>query len=109
MTVSDVLRFELAAIVIAFGLVILFKLLNGSINMRGLLGGSDTAVTAVRVQSLTVSLVIAASWLSRFPAAQGRIPDITTEELAILGGSQAIYLGGKTFDLFDFARFFARR
>ena len=88
------------AVVVA---LILFRLLNGAINTRGLLRdkGPDKAISPVRVQLLLATVAGAGSYLSLVGRAIAdgdvRLPEIPGEVLAVLGASNIVYLGGKSY------------
>ena len=76
-----------------------WKLLTGSIDLRGLLQG-DRADGGVyfspgRVQLLIFTLLAAVHLLSQVATHPDRFPAIPHELLLVLGGSQLVYLGGK--------------
>jgi len=81
--------------------VVAVGLLNGTINSRYLLFGTRRDGTRYfspeRVQLLIASIVIAAMYFADALelAHTGQLPDIPAGWLAVLGGSQALYLTGK--------------
>ena len=80
-------------------------LLGGSINTRYLLWGTradgSRYFSAERVQLLVATVVLAAAYLGDaiHMAPTGTMPDVPSSWLMALGGSQAIYLGGKAFKM----------
>jgi hypothetical protein len=95
MTLSDVLVYEITAIIGLTAVMILYKLVTRQINARGMLGNGSSPITASRVQSLIGTVTVGFMYLRTFPMYPGEMPPVTPDMLAILGGSQAIYLGGK--------------
>lgn len=92
--------------------LILIRLLTGSINTQYLLYGRKADGTAYmspeRVQLMIFTLGTALSYLlnafeSRVmnptPETIHTLPDVSTATLALLGGSHAIYLGGKAYSM----------
>ncbi|HEY9104565.1 hypothetical protein [Chitinimonas sp.] len=79
--------------------VVLFRLFNGRINLRGMLGSGDTAIDPERVQLLIVWLAgvatYAAKALATLHSAQPQLPDVPQELIALTAASQGIYLVGK--------------
>jgi hypothetical protein len=84
---------------------VLARLLTGGINTRHLLHGRRRDGTlyfsAERVQLLIFTLWTALSYL--LTAAEnrgaGKLPDVPAETLALMGGSHAVYLGGKAYSM----------
>jgi hypothetical protein len=83
--------------------IIAYRLLNGQINTRYLLYGTqkDGAkyFSPERVQLLLFTLGTAMFYLSDVTQnrTSGVLPDVSTQTLALLGGSHAIYLSGKAY------------
>jgi hypothetical protein len=89
-----------------FGIVF-WKLLTGGINLNQLLDGDirnansadgsgyDTQASAGRAQLLMITLFTALYCLLQVIDNPKEFPKVPTELLAALGGSQALYLGGK--------------
>ncbi len=94
-----IVRLELSLILGLLALVVVYKLLTGAINMRGLLDDKKThALSPGRVQ-LLISTVTGAGYyllLAIERAPDGKLPDLPEETLLLVGGSQLVYLGGKT-------------
>jgi hypothetical protein len=80
--------------------VVVSRLLTGSINTRQLLYGrrnnGDLYFSPERVQLLAITIWIAFNYLLSVLDHPGSLPDISPQTLQLLGGSQALYLGGKT-------------
>jgi len=83
--------------------IIAYQLLNGQINTRYLLYGTQKDGTKYfsteRVQLLLFTLGVAVFYLSDVMQKRqsGALPDISTQTLVLLGGSHAVYLGGKAY------------
>jgi hypothetical protein len=81
--------------------VVLWKLLTGSISLAGLLDsfdGGKRSSSPGRMQLLLFTLVAAGQYLVavwKNPVA-GSLPPVPQEVLAMVAGSQVLYLGGKT-------------
>lgn len=95
---TSLITLEIRLFLAAAAFIVVFQMLTGRINMRGLLvdPGSRT-FSAARLQMLLASVTVAFAYLSRLPDWHdfSSLPDIPTEQLVLLGGSHAIYLGGK--------------
>lgn len=92
-------RLELTLILGGLALVVVYKLLTGAINMRGLLDDKKShTLSPERVQLLVFTVMGAGYYLllAIQQAPSGKLPDIPGEALLLVGGSQAVYLGGKT-------------
>ena len=89
---------------IALVAIVATQLLNGQINTRRLLYGMRRGgalyFSPERVQLLMLTLWAAGSYMADAVAArpEGRLPDVSTTTLAIVGGSQAVYLAGKAYN-----------
>jgi hypothetical protein len=92
--------------------VVFWKLANGSIALDQLLeagigssqeaGDNDSgssAVSAGRAQSLLITVFVALYYLIRVIQNPKEFPELPGTLVAILAGSQAMYLGGKAADL----------
>ena len=89
----------------ALAIIVLTKLLDGAINTRCLLYGRESdgkmSFSPARVQLLVFTIWTAFSYLLEAleKRGSGKLPDVSTETLALLGGSHAIYLGGKAYSM----------
>ena len=81
--------------------VVFWKLATGSIPLDQLLetGGPSSSSSASRAQSLGVTLFIAAYYLIHVIQNPNQIPELPGTFVAILAGSQSLYLGAKALDL----------
>lgn len=90
-----------AALLGAMAAVIAMQLLSGAINTRYLFHGrrknGDLYFSPERVQLLLITVWVAFSYVVTVLGDRRSLPDISPETLALLGGSHALYLGGKTF------------
>jgi hypothetical protein len=96
---------ELTVLVGGFIVIVLWKLLTGGISLNNLLYGDlrqrgETAgFTKVfspgRAQLLMLTIISAVYYLLQVIHDPSKFPDLPQALVAILGGSQAVYLGGK--------------
>jgi hypothetical protein len=83
--------------------IIAYRLLTGQINTTGLLYGTKKDGTKYfspeRLQLMIFTLGVAMFYLNNVTQnrTSGVLPDVPKEILALLGGSHAIYLGGKAY------------
>ena len=94
---------EIEVFLAALAAIVAFQMLTGRINTSGLLSDPrDGSFSPARLQMLVASLAVAAAYLGRLGDWHdfSSLPDIPPEQLALLGGSHAIYLGGKGASLF---------
>ena len=87
--------------------VVFWKLANGSIPLDRLLETSvsgpqdadSSSASAGRAQSLAVTLFVASYYLIHVIQNPRQFPELPQSLVAILAGSQTMYLGGKALDL----------
>jgi hypothetical protein len=81
--------------------VVFWKLANGSIPLDQLLetGGASSSSSAGRAQSLAVTLFIALYYLIHVIQNPKQFPELPGTLVAVLAGSQSIYLGGKALNV----------
>jgi hypothetical protein len=89
----------------ALAAIVLYKVMTGGIPLDGLLTGDRSNGTQYlsigRGQLLLFTLLTAARYLKQVAANPSTsLPDVPPDMLAMLGGSQLIYLAGKTRALF---------
>ena len=81
-----------------FGIVF-WRLLTGRISLNGLLEGDradgSTYFSPGRVQLLIATILFAFYYLTQIVNKPSAFPPVPQELLVVLGGSQAVYLGGK--------------
>lgn len=108
MDVARIIWFaKLEVIVFLGGLaaIVAYRLLNGQINTRYLLYGRQKDGTKYfspeRVQLLLFTLGTAMFYFNDVMQnrTSGVLPDVSSETLALLGGSHAIYLSGKAYKM----------
>ena len=97
-------RWEMIILLGGLMVVVVLKVFAGGIAMSGLLtvkgGQDDASFSPGRVQMLMATLLTAMYYLllvMNNPSID-RLPDVPTGLVAVLGGSHAIYLGGKVQD-----------
>lgn len=92
-------KWELIVLVTSFGLVSLWRLLKDG-SFAGLLRAKDNTLSPGRIQMLMVTVLVALQYLLSTIQDPTHLPDISPNLVAVLGGSQLIYLGGKAWDAF---------
>jgi hypothetical protein len=108
----QLVKWELEAFLVLLGAIVAFQLLTGRIKTSGLFRGQISGrpvgqnqyFSPERVQLLIFTLGAALYYLSQVinNPNPGTFPEVPASWPAILGGSHAIYLGGKSY-----ARWFA--
>jgi hypothetical protein len=102
-TLGVILRYELLILLLVLIAIIAYKLLVRQINIDGLLidKANGQAISPSRVQMLVVTLVIGVYYMFQVMKTKdpGRFPDLPNEFMIALGGSHAIYLSGKLYDM----------
>ncbi|MBL6934442.1 MAG: hypothetical protein ISR48_03440 [Alphaproteobacteria bacterium] len=101
----DVLTFEIWFLIAALAAIVVFKMLSGGINTKGLLCDKQTGtVSPARVQLLLFTVMGAVAYLTQtvgqVQAGGHGFPEVPPELLWLVGGSQALYLGGKSYTKF---------
>lgn len=103
-TLSTFLKYEVWFFVVGLALIVVFQILTGKINVKGLLHetSSDHDFSPGRLQLLVITVAGALSYLSLVLGSpeSGRFPDIPNELLLVLGGSNLFYLAGKFYSFF---------
>ena len=98
-----VVKLEVFVFLGALAAIVAYRLLNGQINTRYLLYGTQKGGTKYfspeRVQLLLFTLGTAMFYLNDVMQnrTSGVLPDVSNETLALLGGSHAVYLSGKAY------------
>jgi hypothetical protein len=91
---------------LAFFAVVVWKMITGEISLDGLLESKDDQGTRSfspeRAQLLIFTLLVAGKYVLAVIQNPHRdsLPDLSAELVAVLGGSQAIYIGGKAWSRF---------
>ncbi|HLL52652.1 MAG TPA: hypothetical protein VK447_03840 [Myxococcaceae bacterium] len=98
---SSVLRYELPALIGGLALLTFFLMWRGKISTRRLLAEKDGSapMSLGRLQMLMLSVAVAFYFLLQVIDHPERFPEIPQELLALLGGSNALYLGSKSYSL----------
>jgi len=111
----QLVRWEILVFLAGLAAIVVYKLLNRQINTQYLLYGRTAAAgkdkdgnlyfSPERVQLLVFTLGTAFFYVMQTTktAKSGQLPDIPDSWPALMGGSNAIYLGGKAY-----ARWFAK-
>lgn len=94
-------RIEIWFLLLSFMLVVAYQILIGKINIRGLLFEKNSigSFSTVRVQLLLFTLIGAVYYILQVSDNPKEFPKDTQELLLILGGSNMVYLGGKSYSL----------
>lgn len=105
MPFTRVIWFEVVFFLSGLAAIIFYRLLTGGINTKGLLYSKQIKgaphLSPERVQLLLFTLGTAMLYLLDVLENRnsGKLPDIPIKTLAMLGGSHAIYLGGKAYSM----------
>ena len=92
-------RWEAIFLIAAFAVVTLRKVLE-STNFSTLLFDTDGSFSPGRVQMLVLTVLTAMQYLLTTLHDPSHLPSIPSNLVAVLGGSQAVYLGGKAWTKF---------
>lgn len=101
--VTTLVKWEVLIFLGGLAAIIAYRLLTGQINTNGLFYGSKKGggkyFSPERVQLMVFTLGTAMLYLSSVTQnrTSGVLPDVPTQTLVLLGGSHAIYLGGKAY------------
>ena len=103
------IRFEIWFFLAILALLVGYQMLTGRINTAGLLQDKEHKdLSPVRVQLLLFTLIGAGSYLAlaadMIETGAPSLPTVPAELLLLLGGSHAVYLGGKSY-----LRYFQRK
>ena len=102
-TLSTVLSYEVWFFVAGLGLIVVYQILTGKINVKGLLyeKGGDGGFSLGRLQLLVFTIAGAFSYLFLVLGnpESGEFPDVPLELLLVLGGSNLLYLASKFYSL----------
>jgi len=100
-------RWEIIILLGGLMVVVVYKLFNGDVTLSGLLmvkgGDDDNTFSPARLQMLMSTVLAGMYYLLQVinnPSSTS-LPDVPTPLVGILGGSHAIYLGGKVQSLQD--------
>jgi hypothetical protein len=96
-------RWELFILITSFGVVTLWRLFT-SADFTGLLRASDGTLSPARFQMLVLTVLTALQYLLATMQDPSHLPTPPTSLVAVMGGSQLVYLGAKARDLLGFMR-----
>ena len=101
---STVLKYEIWFLVMGLALIVVYQILTGMINVKGLLHkkNGDRGFSPARLQLLAFTIAGAISYLFLVLGnpESGTFPDVPLELLLVLGGSNLLYLASKFYSLF---------
>jgi hypothetical protein len=98
---SSIIELDAYIIVYGLALIVALKLLNSSINMRGLLidKSHPSRVSPARVQLLIATISLSAQYVhAASTSLDGSFPKLGSGWLYLFGGSSAIYVVRKAFE-----------
>ena len=95
------LKWEMTLLLAGFALIIFCQILSGRINTNGLLEEKNGKgeLSWGRVQLLLFTFIFAFIYLFQVLDHPTQFPEIPQEWLLLLGGSNLVYLGEKTYNL----------
>lgn len=98
-TLAAFLRLEVGFLLGAFLLIVGLQALTGKISLAGMLDDGETGnISPARVQLLAATLLGALLYLgSAAQSPPGQLPAVPESVLLLVGGSNLIYLGIKSF------------
>ena len=96
---ANAARWETIILIVAFGVVTLWKLLQTG-SFAGLLRSGDGTLSPGRVQLLVLTVLTALQYLLSTMHDPSHLHPIPAGPVAVLGGSQAVYLGLKAWSVF---------
>jgi len=102
-TITWLAQTEVFIFLVGLGAIIVYRLLTGEINTNYLLYGRKKGggryFSPERLQLLLFTLGTAMFYLNDVlqHRTSGILPDVSPQTLALLGGSHALYLGGKAY------------
>ncbi len=94
-------RWETGILLVGLMVVVVYKIFTGGISLSGLLTAQDSkgnlSFSPARAQMLMATVLTALYYLIQVieSSATDSLPPLPATLVGILGGSQAIYLGGK--------------
>jgi hypothetical protein len=95
----NVAHWESLTLVVSLGIVTLWKLFQ-SVSFAGLLRSSDGTLSAGRIQLLVLTILTSLQYLLATMHDPTHLPAIPASLVMALGGSQAVYLGAKAWNIF---------
>lgn len=100
-------RYEIAFLLATLAAIVVYQIVTGKINTRGLLNDEHGAFSPGRLQLLLATLAGASYVFSQvmesIALGAGKFPDLDPKWLLGLFGSHALYLGGKGYSLYQTA------
>jgi hypothetical protein len=98
---SSLVSVVILGFLLGLGGAVFFQILSGQINTKYLLYGRKRNGTRYlspeRVQLLLFTLWTAGNYLVSAAQSTHGLPDVSQDTLMLLGGSHAVYLGGKSY------------
>jgi|GEM_PF-2194745 len=91
----SVIRVELLVLLLVLAGIMAFRILTGRINTVGLLRNAPGTPISVASVQMLFGTFVAAGWYLQLVMTTHSLPEPPTALLALLGGTQAIHLGGK--------------
>lgn len=100
-TITTLIRIEIWFFLIGMMIVVGYQILTGRISIRGLLSEKNGtgSYSTVRIQLLTFTLISTFYYIFQILGNPGEFPKVSNELLLMMGGSNAVYLGGKSYSL----------
>jgi hypothetical protein len=95
---QTVARWELILLIVSFGVVTLWRLFKSG-SFAGLVRSSDGSLSPGRIQLLTLTILAALQYLLATLHDPSHLPALPSYLVAVVGGSQTLYLGSKAWDL----------
>jgi hypothetical protein len=94
-------RYEIYVLLGGLMLIVVYKIFTGGINLTGLLSDKSGAFSPGRLQMLMATILTSLYYLIQVMENQSTssLPPLPYTLVAVMGGSQAIYLGGKARNL----------
>jgi len=98
-TLASFARVVVMVIVVGFAVAVFYRLLTGRVGTRGLLSADDETPSPNSVQLLLMTIIGALWYIARAVDA-GKLPDIPTELLVIVGASNVTFVGTNAYQWF---------
>jgi hypothetical protein len=92
-------RWEFIILVTAYAVVTLWKLFQSQ-SFAGLIRASDGSLSPGRIQLLTLTILTALQYLLTTLHDPSRLHALPPGVVAVMGGSQTLYLGAKAWTIF---------
>ena len=104
-TLVTFIHFEIWFLLIGLLLLVVYQILTGKIELKGILiekdcsGKTVKGYSQVRVQLLIFTVIGACYYLQQVVNNPNEFPKVSEELLLLMGGSNMTYLGGKYYSL----------